>query len=338
MKKLFVHQPLFRIFSPLFSGVIVYLLVLLINNNVGQLQEEFIAEDLYVFIGLSYLIQEAVRLLLWLLRRKKIAPNATFEILWQVLFSIVLCIVLVSLSMTYFFKYVAGYTINTEELLVFNGIFIVISMLYVLLFVSHQYLHKVNTAKLTHEELIRQNIEAEFKSFQQEVNPKLLFDSLETLLVLIDDNPEDAEAFIDELAVLYRYVLQMKDKQLVTVQQELTVARALIAMLNKLPLQGLTLQSKLEKDHFIVPGTLLKILETIARTSIVSQSKTTIHLTEEEEGIAISYATQDKIQDVIQLSKFQALLEVYKIYSETDWQMLHEKEQRLIRIPKLSVV
>ena len=248
MKKLFVHQPLFRIFSPLFSGVIVYLLVLLINNNVGQLQEEFIAEDLYVFIGLSYLIQEAVRLLLWLLRRKKIAPNATFEILWQVLFSIVLCIVLVSLSMTYFFKYVAGYTINKEELLVFNGIFIVISMLYVLLFVSHQYLHKVNTAKLTHEELIRQNIEAEFKSFQQEVNPKLLFDSLETLLVLIDDNPEDAEAFIDELAVLYRYVLQMKDKQLVTVQQELTVARALIAMLNKLPLQGLTLQSKLEKD------------------------------------------------------------------------------------------
>ncbi|MEO1629027.1 MAG: histidine kinase, partial [Bacteroidota bacterium] len=61
MKTLFVHHPLFRLLGPTFSGVIVYVLILLINNNVDQLQEEFLGQELYVCIGLSYLIQELSR-------------------------------------------------------------------------------------------------------------------------------------------------------------------------------------------------------------------------------------------------------------------------------------
>jgi len=43
MRKLFIHHPLFRLLSPLFSGILVYLLLLLINNNIGQLQEAFLS-------------------------------------------------------------------------------------------------------------------------------------------------------------------------------------------------------------------------------------------------------------------------------------------------------
>ena len=57
MKKLFIHQPLFRLLSPIISGVIIYLLVLLLNNNVEQIQEQFFNEELYFCIALSYLIK-----------------------------------------------------------------------------------------------------------------------------------------------------------------------------------------------------------------------------------------------------------------------------------------
>ena len=69
MKRLFVHNPLFRILSPVFSGAIVYLLILLINNNVEQLQEQFLGNELYLCIGLSFFIHEFSRLLLLLFNK-----------------------------------------------------------------------------------------------------------------------------------------------------------------------------------------------------------------------------------------------------------------------------
>jgi len=58
MKKLFIHHPLFRLLSPLFSGLVVYILLLLINNDIDQLYEEFLTQELYVCIALTFLIQE----------------------------------------------------------------------------------------------------------------------------------------------------------------------------------------------------------------------------------------------------------------------------------------
>ena len=70
MKKLFIHKPLFRLLSPIFNGFVSYLLILLINNNIAQLQEEFLRQELFVCIALSYVIQEFSRLLLQLFESK----------------------------------------------------------------------------------------------------------------------------------------------------------------------------------------------------------------------------------------------------------------------------
>ena len=168
MKKLFIHQPLFRLLSPIFTGVIVYMLILLINNNVAQLQEQFLGEELYVFIGLSVLTQESVRLILLFLNRNKSSSFSGSKVLFQVLITLVASIVIVSTSMYLFYQFIEGYTINFEELLVFNSIFAVMSFIYVSLFISNQYLYRVNSEKLNHENLIRKNIEDEFLKFKRE--------------------------------------------------------------------------------------------------------------------------------------------------------------------------
>ena len=86
MKKLFVHHPLFRLLSPLFSGFIVYLLILLINNNVEQLQEQFLGEELYVCIGLSFIIQELARLLLVLFKKPSGSLSPAISLCYRSLF------------------------------------------------------------------------------------------------------------------------------------------------------------------------------------------------------------------------------------------------------------
>lgn len=337
MKKLFIHQPLFRIFSPIFSGIIVYFLVLLINNNVAQIQEEFLGEDLYAMIGLSYLIQESIRILLWMLRRKRIKPNDRFEIGIQIALSIVLCIMEVSIAMTIFYDYVIGFSINFQELLVFNSIFVVISLIYVLLFISHQYLYKVNEEKLRHEELIRQNIEDEFLQFKRAVNPELLFDSLESLLTLLEKNHEDIEDFIDHLALLYRYILSKKEKQLVSYDEELEIAGNLISLIDKLPLHDLRLKSKVSSDFLIVPGTLLELIEQISRSSLISSNKLTLLVTEDQDSFSLSYKKNDRIVQVFDEDNMTNLRSVYNIYSEGKISVEEKDDHRVITIPKLTL-
>lgn len=132
MKRLFIHHPLFRLLSPLFSGTVVYLLILLINNNVEQLQEQFLGQELYVCIGLSFLIQEFARLLLLIFNR--FLKNMRFlpGLLLQVFLSLLLCVVLVTAAIHLYYKYALGFTPNSEELWLFNSIFCSVTLIYIL--------------------------------------------------------------------------------------------------------------------------------------------------------------------------------------------------------------
>ena len=220
MRKLFIHQPLFRFLSPLFSGVVVYLLILLLNNNVAQLQEEFLGEDLYVCIGLSYIVQELSRALLLLFKKIPDFGGLFLNILLQIIISLAISLSVVILSISYYYEYVIGFSVDTSELLMFASIYSVFTFIYILLFISHQYLYKINSEKLQQEELMKQYIEHDFIQFKRGINPHLLFESFEALIVLLNQNKEKSEEFIDHLASIYRYILSNKDKQLVSVKVE----------------------------------------------------------------------------------------------------------------------
>jgi hypothetical protein len=335
MKKLFIHQPFFRLLSPIFTGVIVYMLVLLINNNVEQLQEQFLGEELYVFIGLSVLILETLRLILILLNRKQSKTFTGFQIFIQLLVSLATSILIVSLAMSLFYEIVEGYSINFEELLVFNSIFVVMSLIYVSLFISNQYLYKVNSEKLDHEKLIKKNIEDEFLKFKREINPNLFFDCLERILILIEKDKEKIEELVDHLSILYRYILNKKEKQLVQIQEELILSKELVTLLSKLPLRPITINLKIMSDFLMVPGTVLNVIELISRTSIPLDTHLEITIDEANGDFRVHYIPNDKINTQLALNDLNNLNQVYKIYTDRKIEIVEDKTKRIITIPKL---
>ncbi|MFK8060169.1 MAG: histidine kinase [Polaribacter sp.] len=338
MKKLFVHQPFFRLLSPVFSGVIVYLLVLLLNNNIQQIKEEFFNEELYFCIGLCYLIQEFSRVLLILFKHFLLNRTSVLSILLQVIISMILCLVLSTIAINLYFEYILGFSITTEEIYVFNSIFCAITFIYILLYISHQYLFKVNTEKLQQEELIKQNIEEEFKQFKKGVNPNLLFESLESLLILIKNDKEKSDDFIDHLASIYRYILSEKEKQLIAFEEELIVIDELIKLFNYLPYRSISIQNTCKNNFLLVPGSLLSIIEQIVRTTIVSlDTILEIQLKEIDNNLAISYIQNDRITEKFSLNKIKGIAETYQIYNTQKIVILEELGERKIVIPKLQI-
>ncbi len=71
------------------------------------------------------------------------------------------------------------------------------------------------------EILKREKIQSELNEIKNQMNPHFLFNSLNSLHSLIRSNPEKATLFVTNLSMLYRYVLQSKEKDLVSIDEEL---------------------------------------------------------------------------------------------------------------------
>jgi len=338
MKKLFIYHPLFRVLSPVFIGVIVYLLILLINNTTDQLQEQFLGQELYVCIGLSYLIQELSIFLLWIFQKYKLAKSELSTLFFQILTSLGLCIVVVSTAMILYFKYVLGFSPNSEELWVFNSIFSCICLIYISLYISHQYLHRVNTKKLAYELLLKQNVEDDFLQFEKTINPTLLFESLDALIMLMHKDKNKTDDFLDCMGRVYRYILSTKNRELVSLDEEIASLREFVKLFNYLPHRTLILETKTTSSSLVIPNSILFIVEQIMRSSIRSEkTELSLLLEEGKNTTLLKYIAVDKVNDELSMQKLSKLDKAYQIYSSDRLTITSKNLERVISIPKLEI-
>src|SRR5690349_9227305 len=225
MKRYFIHNPLFRILAPAVYGVLVYLLILLINNNVVQVNELFISEEVYVCIVLSYIVFECIRLIIVLLDKFATGNFQSIRIPAQFVVTTVISVSLAMTCLVMYFKYFIGFSISGTQLLIFSVVYTVTALLYNVLFYSNYYLQKENTLKLNSEKQQREVLEMEMMEFKNDINPDLLYESLENLIGLMYRDVEQAEEYIDCLASAYRYVLTNRQQELVSVATEMDAAK-----------------------------------------------------------------------------------------------------------------
>ncbi|GAB3261431.1 hypothetical protein GCM10027347_26460 [Larkinella harenae] len=81
------------------------------------------------------------------------------------------------------------------------------------------------------EQLKKENLQSQLDSLKAQINPHFLFNSLSTLSSLVSEDTQLAERFIEELASVYRYVLQTNEQPLTTLDNELHFIRAYFNLL-----------------------------------------------------------------------------------------------------------
>jgi hypothetical protein len=316
----------------------VYLLILLINNNIGQLQETFLGQELYVCIGLAYLIQEYARLsLLWFERWSR-PKNFVLKLVLHLISSVVIGIGLVSVAMYLYFTYVLGYTPNGRELFIFNSIFSLITLIYLVLYLSHQFLYKVNTDLITREIMAKEEIEADFRRFKKGINPELLFESLESLLVLMKNDTNRAERLSDHFSSVYRYVLAKKKRELIPFPEELSILNELLQLLAYLPYRKITLGRVGVSDTWVIPGSLLTVVERIIRSTIVSaETDLTFDILEDSDRILIQYVPEEVLRGGFHTEQLSDIVGNYQFYTDKAVRVVTKDPYKIVEIPKLKL-
>jgi sensor histidine kinase YesM len=342
MKRYFIHNPLFRIVAPVVYGVLIYLLILLINNDVTQVNELFTTADVKVCIGLSFLSFEFMRVAIVLLGRMLGQKNQTLIIWTQFVATTVLSVALVLASLSLYFVYFIGFSISATQLLVFGAIFVVTALLYNLLYFSNYYLQKENTVRLNAEKQQRDVLEMEMLEFKNDINPDLLYESLESVISLMYRNADEAEEYIDHLASAYRYVLSNRHLELVPLSKELEAGKVLLRLLNEKYQGQLKFESSFREDELqamLIPGSLPVMLEGIIRNTIIARSEPfIIRCYIEDDYITI----QSKLNDRLILHPasemaFGRLQRSYSLYSDLPLIKVKAYQENYIKLPVIQV-
>jgi two-component system LytT family sensor kinase len=298
MNRNIIHNVLFRMFIPIPYGALIYLLLLAVNNNLLVLNDSFLSAELFFCIALSYLTFETNRLaLVKIFHNAKMAAMAN---ILQVMVNTGITLILIYLGLTIYFVYFLGYSSIAgfgTEIRFFSLFFGITSILYTILSISYTLLNQRNDRLISEEETLKDQVQYELDHYQAEMNPELLFESLESAIDLIDKDIIKAEEFIDELALVYRYMLSTRDMEVVQVTDEFQAAQKLVALHNVKHNGLINLDSEIKKEQLlVVPGSLPILIDEIIKSNIITEMRPlNIVLGMEDNYLTLSYKLNERL-------------------------------------------
>jgi hypothetical protein len=152
------------------------------------------------------------------------------------------------------------------------GIQIFYHILYIGIYEGSYIFIQWRKTNLEKEALLRTQWQGRFEVLKNQVNPHFLFNSLNTLSSLIAENPNLAEEFVDDMASVYRYLLQTNERELTTLRRELEFIDSYYHLLKTRYGSGLSLEvfvTEDDRDAQLPPLTLQMLVENAVKHNMM---------------------------------------------------------------------
>jgi sensor histidine kinase YesM len=246
--------PMFGIIIPLITGM---------TRTISMHPFQLLSAFMYT-IFIAFVVWQGNRYFLFTLRDYFDWFNKPVKRIVALLIAIFFYTVPVSVLM-----HLGWYHILNKGEVDWNTIYLSTSIILIcVIFISHTYetvflVKESENEKLKSEQLQRAKTEAELQALNSQVDPHFLFNSLNTLSHLIEETPQKAVEYNDNLAGVYRYILQKRFSDIVPLQDELDFAERYFALLQKRFGPAVQLRSHIT-DHarqtFYLPPISIQIL------------------------------------------------------------------------------
>jgi len=234
-----------------------------------------------------------------------------------------------------------GYRYNNSD---FAKAFASMVVVNVFLTFLNEGVRRFETYKATSQqtELLRKEYtQSQLLGLKSQMNPHFLFNSLNTLSSLINENPDEAEHFLDEMSKVYRYLLRNTDEFLVPLETELGFIQSYFFLLKAR--HGDAVQLNLEvKDHvqelMLPPLTLQMIFENIINQNTISkQQPLTIMIRSVKDDIVITNSIQSRINGPQnQNEELENISNKFKLISNREIRIETTASERHIFLPLLQ--
>ncbi|KAA5537588.1 histidine kinase [Paenimyroides baculatum] len=322
--------------------VICYVIVLAINfeytkqfNSLGYLKQ-FLNVFTYTF-GI-YLANTLVLSDYYLKRKKSLENFVVGGILVNILTAVVVLLleflgylVIVNNSVAEAFTFVKN---NSTFMLWFS--MTISTTVYIVLLIRRK-----EKIEVTQQKDIAVKATASFETLKNQLDPHFLFNSLNVLSSLIEENPKKAQEFTVALSKIYRYVLDQKDKNLISVEEELNFAKLYVSLL-KMRFEDaiiINFQTDIDINDFrIVPLSLQLLLENTIKHNIISDQKPLrIDIFKEENYLVVqnSYQKKQTFEKSTGIG-LQNIIQRYNLVSNLEINIQQTDKHYIVKLPLIS--
>lgn len=220
---------------------------------------------------------------------------------------------------------------------------LLLSSLIVIFFESFYFMHELRRAEQREEVLKRQNAESQLEILKNQVKPHFLFNSLNTVVSIIPDEPQAAIDYIQRLSKVYRYILEIKDQNLIPLSDELDCITDYVHMLQIRFGDNLHFElntDNISEDHHIVPLSLQLLVENAVKHNIISNKKPLkINIHKGKNGsLLVSNNLQPKVQKMPSTGTgLENIKSRYEMLTKQSVDIIQTQDQFTVSIPLIQV-
>lgn len=202
------------------------------------------------------------------LTTKRVVSSAIFIIIWMIVGGIPIKLLMGIESMDHVVK-LSSHTAYIP----FN---FVAATVITLIYESFYFFDKWKESFRLNEELKNRQIRTQYEVLQNQMSPHFLFNSLNTLASIIPEDADAAVSFTEKLSEVYRYILQNKERELVTLNEEVDFVKSYLFLLRMRFPDNLTFEFDIEDKYMnqnIPPLTIQMLIENAIKHNVISKSK-----------------------------------------------------------------
>jgi two-component system LytT family sensor kinase len=184
------------------------------------------------------------------------------------------------------------------------------------IFITDYFIDQWKVSLVKAERLEKEKTQVQFDNLKNQLNPHFLFNALTSLNSLIFENQALASQFLQHLSKVYRYVLQNKDKNFVTVQTEMDFIQNYVFLLNTRFESALTITFRVDaefREKAIVPVTLQILIENALKHNVVDKDRPlSIRIETNDDYLVVSNNLQ--LRKLVETSNKQGLDNLKSLY------------------------
>ncbi len=173
---------------------------------------------------------------------------------------------------------------------------IVVTLIITLFMTGRMFFANWRQAAIDAERLKKESVEAQYNNLKNQVNPHFLFNSLNALTNLVYQDQDKAVKFIKQLSDVYRYVLDSRDKEVISLGEELKFLEA-YSFLQQIRFGG---KLKVEVDlkdvkSLVAPLALQMLVENAIKHNEISEDHPlTIKIYKQDKNVVVENTLQRK--------------------------------------------
>ena len=192
------------------------------------------------------------------------------------------------------------------------------------------------------EALARENMESQLEVLKNQLDPHFLFNSLNTLASLTDYENTEAQQYLEQLSDVYRYVLLSRDKDTVTLEEEMAFLDAFV-YLNKVRFrENLQVVKEISPEAYqqqVAPLSLQMLVENAIKHNIVSREKPLKILIKQEGEAFLMVVNNVQEKTIFEKSTKTGLQNIsnrYQLLSNQQVEISRGKDVFSVRIPLMK--